>query len=134
MPPTNISFPSAKSNVSLEVLFLLALRHCPHGKVHVPNTELESRYLYWGPELHECFHLGDSLCQGSAGEPIFLKKGGWERRKSMKTQPGGYSPYASLDYRVELQHITLSGKDMYVFLLYTTLSWLVGEGESQEAS
>lgn len=105
MPPANTSFPSTKSNISLQVPFLLALSHCPHGKVHVPNTELESRYLYWGPEPHQCFHLGDSLCQGPAGELVFLKKGAWERRKSMKTQPGGYSPYAPLDYRVELQHI-----------------------------
>lgn len=51
----------------------------------------------------------------------------------MKTQPGGYSPYASLDYRAELQHTALSGKDLFVFLLYTTWSQLMGEGESQEA-
>lgn len=70
--PTNIFFPSAKSNVSLEVLFLLVLSHCPYGKVHVPNTELQSWYLYCRSELHKCFHLGDSLCP--AAESFVLKK------------------------------------------------------------
>jgi len=52
----------------------------------------------------------------------------------MKTLSGGHSPYASLDYGVELQHISLSGKDLYVILLYTTLSQLMGDGEPLEAS
>lgn len=74
IPPNSISFTSAKPNVSLGMLFPLTGSHCPHGKVCVPDTELNSRYLYWELEFHEFFHLGDSPSQGPAGKPIFLKK------------------------------------------------------------
>lgn len=105
------------------MLFPLTGSHCPHGKVRVPDTELNSRYLSWEPEFHEFFHLGDSPRQGPAGKPIFLKKGAWERRKSATTQPGGYSQYASLDCRAELQHTALSGIDLSMFFSGSQLEW-----------
>lgn len=58
--PNNISFPSAKSNISLGMLFLLTGSHCPHVRVHVPDPELNTGYLYWELEFRKFFHLGDS--------------------------------------------------------------------------
>lgn len=52
-----------------------------------------------------------------------LKKGVCERRNFVTTQPGGYSSYASLDCRAELQHTALSGIDMSMFFSGSQLEW-----------
>lgn len=52
----------------------------------------------------------------------------------MEKQPGDYSPYASQDCRLGLQHIALSGKALYVFFAVHNLVMLMWAGDSQEAS